>query len=440
LLGGTCYDDKTKYKATITSLRSNIYLNHVTVESSHFPFYSEFGTVSILNSRMTSPKTCDLINIKYAKSALVENCDLPGNDYPDTDAIDYDSIYNGIIRNNTIYGFFGLNSDAIDIGEKSSDVLIESNRIFNMTDKGISIGQGSSAIIKNNIIYGCNMGVGIKDSNSFAYIDHNTFYGNTYGIAVYEKSQNSGGGGAEVINCIFSGSIKKPILVDSKSWISVVNSLSDKKKLDGRENIYGNPEFEDAMNFNFTVKEDSLAHKPGKGKSPDIGAKINIPRKNTPEIVINEINFSPIWKNNPLYWIELYNNSDVDVDLTGWTVKNENHNIYALPQKLIIKKNGYIILTNNYYGFLWHYPNINNVRGVLDDKIITKGDAIMLYDTRMNLVDYVDYKSLLTWPNNLNKTGASLVLKAPSLDSNQKSNWKIDSYSKGTPGIENKSD
>ena len=385
---------------------------------------------------MTSPKTCDLINIKYAKSALVENCDLPGNDYPDTDAIDYDSIYDGIIRDNTIYGFFGLNSDAVDIGEASSDVLIESNRFFNITDKGISVGQGSNATVKNNFFYGCSMGVGIKDSNSFAYIDQNTFYGNKYGVAVFEKNQYSGGGGAEVINTIFYQSRKKPIIVDDMSWISVVNSLSNEKELDGRKNILGDPEFEDITNFNFKLKDNSPARNSGVDNQ-DMGAKINLPRKNTPNIVINEINLSPLWKNAPLYWIELYNNSNHDIDLTGWTITNEKHYIYSLPQRLIIKKNEYLILSNNLYRFLWHYPDIINVKEIFENKIITKGNTLMLYDATMNLVSFVDYKNMLSWPDKLNKTGASLELITPSLNINEKNKWNIDAYKKGTPGMKN---
>ena len=437
ITAGTWYDDKPRYKATITSINSDISLNYVTVESSHFPFYSEHGTVSITNSKMTSPKTCDMINIKYASKALVENCVLPGNDYPDTDAIDYDSIHDGIIRNNTIYGFFGFNSDAIDIGEASSGVLIEGNHIFNMTDKGVSVGQKSSAIIKNNLIYGCDMGIGIKDSNSFAYIDHNIFYGNKYGVAIFEKNQNSGGGGAEISNCIFFQSKKKPVQIDNMSWVSIINSLSNNKKLDGRKNIKADPEFEDAVNFNFNLKENSPARNSATDNTLDMGVKVIIPEKNTPEIVINEVNFSPLWKNGPLYWFEIYNNSNTDVDLTGWTIKNENHYNYAFPQELIIEENRYLIITNNLDGFLWHYPDVKNVREIFDANLIFEGNTLILYNPFMNLVDYVDYNSMLQWPDKLDKTGASLELKESSLDNNKVDNWKTDVYQKGTPGSKN---
>ncbi len=436
LAGGTWNDDKPKYKATITSLNSNILLNYVNVESSHFPFYSEYGTVSIRNSRLTSPKTCDLINIKYATNALVENCDLPGNNYPDTDAIDYDGIDNGVIRNNNIYGFFGINSDAIDIGEASSNVLIEGNKIINMTDKGVSVGQGSSVIIKNNLISGCNMGVGIKDKDSYALIDQNTFYGNKYGVAAFEKNQNAGGGTADVLNCIFSRSMKKPILVDSFSEVNTRYSLSDKKRLKDKGNIYGDPEFEDNMKFNFRLKDNSPALNAG-DKNQDLGADIFTTIYEIPDIVINEINISPNNENGSVVWIELYNNSDTDVDLTGWTIKNENFNSYALPQNLILKKDEYIVLTNDLSRFLWFYPKVRNVRKNLNTKIISKGNALMLYTAHMNLVDYVDYKNMSLWPAKANESGVSLKLKDSSSNSEKEEDWIIDGYISGTPGMKN---
>jgi hypothetical protein len=438
LFGGSWYEDKSKYKATITSLNSDVRLNNVVVESSHSPFYSEFGTVSISNSKLSSTKTCDLINIKYATNAIVENCDLSGNNSPDTDAIDYDGIDNGIIRNNTIHGFFGFNSDAIDIGEGSSRILIEENRIFNMSDKGISIGQASSAIITNNLIYGCIMGVGIKDSNSFAYIDRNTFYGNKYGIAVFEKNHLAGGGSAEVLNSIFYKSRKNSLSVDSLSHLLVSYSLIDDKEFQGDGNIYGKPEFVDEFNFNFKPKKTSLSVGSGKNGNQNMGAVINIPKYEIPDIVINEIVSFPINNNVPMDWIELYNNSDVDVDLNGWTITNENHNIYPFSQKTIIKKKGYLIVTNNIRKFLWNYPTKKIVKGILGKKVLNNANTLMLYNSHMNLVDYVNYGNMSLWPNNSDKTGSVLELKQADLNNNDELNWFVGESLMGSPLSPNK--
>ena len=157
------------------------------MRTTDLPVFIQYGNVSIKGCKLRAGTAGDLINVKNAGSVIVEDCDLRGNDYFDSDAIDYDQISNGIIRGNRIYNFYGVNSDAIDLGEGSHDILIENNTIYNICDKGVSIGNGSTAIIKRNLIANCGQGIGIKDFGSYGYIEHNTFYANQYGIAMFRK-------------------------------------------------------------------------------------------------------------------------------------------------------------------------------------------------------------------------------------------------------------
>ena len=81
---------------------------------------------------------------------------------PDNDAIDYDDVENGIIRNSVIHDFLGFNSDAVDIGEKAKNIFIENLLVYNVVDKGVSVGQQSSAAISNSVFVNCNIGAGFK--------------------------------------------------------------------------------------------------------------------------------------------------------------------------------------------------------------------------------------------------------------------------------------
>lgn len=233
ITGASWYEDQERFKATITSKNSSVKIRNSKVSSAFFPFYSEYSKVDITSSVFESSKTCDFINIKYTDSASVEGCYFLGNDYPDVDAIDFDGVIDGRILGNYFTGYNGFNSDAIDIGESSSNIVIEGNKIFNISDKGVSVGQGSSVIIKRNLIYGCNMGVGIKDSNSYAFIENNLFAIVNYGVDVFEKNTNSGGGTAEIINCLFYNCIEYPVFKDNKSHVTVSNSFSNTKELAG---------------------------------------------------------------------------------------------------------------------------------------------------------------------------------------------------------------
>ena len=438
LIQATWHNNKPKYKASITALKSDISLNHVNINSSFFPFYAVGGTVSIKNSTMSSPKTCDFINIKHTKNAHVENCTILGNDYPDTDGIDYDEVENGIIRGNTIYGFRGANSDAIDIGENSQNILIEKNLIMNISDKGISVGQGSSVNINNNVIYGCNMGVGIKDRNSIAKIDYNTFYANKYGVAVYEKNSKAGGSRANISNCIFSQIKKYAVYVDSLSKATVQYSISDSLMLKGKGNIIGNPRFIDVENFNLKLSKQSPARIKINNSYKELGANLTISRKHDiPKIVINEIYGSNSVSDGFIQWVELYNYSSIDIDLSGWTLRNEKHLNYSFPEKFILKSKEYVVIANKDSKFSKSFPRVHNYRPGLGDELLLSGKKLLLYDGQMTLIDLVEHQKMTNWPENYKQSGISIRLKYPNLDNNNEKNWIINYLKQGSPGFKN---
>ena len=115
----------------------------------------------------------------------------------------------GIIRNSLIQNFRGLNSDAIDIGEEATEVFIDSIVVYNITDKGVSVGQKSTVSIQNSVFINCNMGVGVKDSGRVS-VDRSIFYNNVDAIAVFEKNLGQAGGNVKVTNSILSNSSHAP--------------------------------------------------------------------------------------------------------------------------------------------------------------------------------------------------------------------------------------
>ena len=158
-------------------------------------------------------------------------------------------------------------------------------------------------------------------------------------------------------------------MVDTLSRVNVLYSLSDTKKLKGKGkgNLIGKPEFENILTFNFKLKDNSPARRSG-DKNQDIGAEINTYKTKVSEIIINEIGLSPVGTKGSIVWVELYNNSNEDVDLTGYTIQNENLNNYALPQHLILKKGEYLVVTNELLRFLWNYPDVKNIHRNLNFK------------------------------------------------------------------------
>lgn len=186
------------------------------------------------------------INVfKFHKASVyMEGCTIhcPHSDYK-IDAIDGDFLEKGIFRGNRLYGGISPNTDAIDIGDGSRNILIESNVIIDFVDKGISVGGGGEAVINNNIIARCAIGVGLTNS-AHAKVTHTTFYGNDYAVKCYERDPGQGGGHAEIEHCIIAGSLEAPFETDEKSTIRFTNTLCDQKLLPGKGNLQGITEFE----------------------------------------------------------------------------------------------------------------------------------------------------------------------------------------------------
>ena len=55
---------------------------------------------------------------------------------------------------------------------------------------------------------------------------------------------------------------------------------------------------------------------------------------NAPNIVINEINYNPSLSFNTEDWIEIYNNGESDVDISGWIFKDsDDAHIFSIPAR-----------------------------------------------------------------------------------------------------------
>ncbi len=310
---------------------------------------------------------CDFINVKGG-DGIVENCSFFGSSAQDTDAIDFDDVTNGIIRNNRIYHFSGFNSDGIDIGENSENILIDSNLIYHARDKGVSVGQNSSTIIRKNLIIGSNHGVAIKD-NSESYIINNTFFNNDTSVSSYEKNEGEGGGIVQIVNSILSNSTFTSTFVDEFSELSVKFSLSNTELLSGEGNLFLDPLFLNQDIYNLELNPDSPCIDAGNPNHPldedgsisDIGAyyihssdhyPFEFSSQFTNQLKINEllavndaINTDEVGEFDD--WIEIYNptNEPVNISRLFLTDNLNNLNKWQFPYTdEIIPSGGYLIV------------------------------------------------------------------------------------------------
>jgi parallel beta-helix repeat protein len=190
----------------------------------------------IKNSSFRNAHGDDAVNIKLAK-AMITDSEFIEND---SDAIDLDFVEDGMVKNNR---FVGNGGDSMDLSW--SNVILKDNFIFNSSDKGISIGEGSRPILEGNTISGCTMGIAVKDS-AFATISNNYLIDNKIGISLFvKKPAFAGGGTASVSGSVIWGN-EEDIIFDDFSKISVTGSIVE-SEYEGEGNSNKEPIFEDIL-------------------------------------------------------------------------------------------------------------------------------------------------------------------------------------------------
>ncbi len=432
----------------IDAKNSDIYLDNLKmfvnwkkIDNQHAYVVLNKGFLSFKNSFIRSNDTCEGIRVIEADGSLLENLIIQNA----PDAIEFINLKNGKILNCKIWD---SNDDGIDCNNCDS-MLISGNFIFNILDKGISLGNegvgpSSDAIIRRNVIANCDVGIAIKDSSN-AIIENNTVYNAEDGILVYQKTVGIGGAFADIRNCIVSKCMY-PITIDYLSNASINYCLNDTMIFVGNGNIAGDPKFKDPNDYNFYLQEGSPAIDAGDpnskkdydGSRADIGALpfgIDDLKANLPKIVINEINYNSADDFDTGDWVELYNNDSMDIDLSGWIFKDNdfNHN-FQIPEGTILKKSEYLVLTRTKELFRKLFPNVKKVIGDFDFGLSGNGDQVRLYNSEGMLIDSVSYGVKEPWSEAADGQGMTLELISPDLDNTLPESWKASVKLYGTPG------
>ncbi|MEZ5324116.1 MAG: CotH kinase family protein [Verrucomicrobiales bacterium] len=398
-------------KAAVSNYYSTLVLSHADIDAP-LPVFARGGSTTMQFCTIHPQFTGDGINIKVGKG-LVEDCTFIGNDAVDTDAIDFDGVIDGVIRRNRIYSFLGSNSDAIDIGERCVNLLISENRIYNSSDKGVSVGQGSEVRIERNLIVGCNLGVGIKDEGSLAIIDQNTFAQNFIAVSVYEKNLDGGGGNAVITNTIFTRSKDQPVAVDSLSTLVVSYSMSDTLPLTGDGVVLADPLFNDPGAYDFSLAANSPAINAGDpahakdtdGSRADIGAYYTYDPDDYPFLAPNVVVINELLAHShdqASDWIELYNSSNAPVDLRGWYLSDSKADLrkYRIADGTMIPANGYLVFyESETFGDGSADPNSSTPFALSEN-----GETVYLYAPGDGLVlDYIEEEAFGPSPTDVSK-------------------------------------
>jgi hypothetical protein len=153
-------------------------------------------------------------------------------------------------------------------------------------------------------------------------------------------------------------------------------------------------------------------------------------------VVITEINYnSPIYF-NPEDWVEFYNPSANDIDLSGWVFKDEvDSQAFVFPENTLIEADGFVILCTDTSLFKLYFPGVENYLGNFHWGLSGGGELIRIYNDQGYIIDYLTYDDEPPWPTLPDGFGPTLELTDPSLDNTVAENWRASSYPFGSPGI-----
>ncbi len=174
--------------------------------------------VYVNNSTITFNHADDGMNIKYAKHVIIENSDFINN-FADQIDLDYCS--------GTITGSRFLNTtenddngDGLDVS--GSSILVQDSNFIGFGDKGISIGEASTLLARENRLIDNLNGIAVKDLSQLFFLQ-STFEGNGTDIIAYQKKEIFGGGSVFMLQKFMQGE-KLSYKMDSKSQLFTLPS------------------------------------------------------------------------------------------------------------------------------------------------------------------------------------------------------------------------
>lgn len=155
------------------------------------------------------------------------------------------------------------------------------------------------------------------------------------------------------------------------------------------------------------------------------------------EIIINEINYHSSDDFHSDDWVEFYNYSNEDIDISNWEFRDENDlHVFVFPENTIMFSDEFLVLCKHDSAFTTNFPSVDNYLGNMGFGLSGGGEPIRLFNNNNVLIDSVNYDDEPPWTITPDGNGPTLELLHPSLDNLIPENWSASSGF-GSPGQQN---
>ena len=144
------------------------------------------------------------------------------------------------------------------------------------------------------------------------------------------------------------------------------------------------------------------------------------------EILYNQVSIDPTTTTplaeDPEEWIELYNNSGSDIDLSGWELSDGVE--FAFAPGTILAAGEYLVVARDQVSLAAKYPSID-IAGAFSGRLSNSTERIQLLDSTGNLADEVRYYDGGAFDERADGGGSSLELRDPDADNSNGQAWSV---------------
>jgi hypothetical protein len=148
----------------------------------------------------------------------------------------------------------------------------------------------------------------------------------------------------------------------------------------------------------------------------------------------SEINYNSDPTRNAGDWLEISNESDAPLDISGYALRDKDwFHRYEFPVGTVLAPEGRLVVAEDETVFAAEYPGLNNLVGPLGFKLDNDGDELHLFDREGNEVEMAAYADQKPWPCMADGLGATLERSYPLVDPASPEAW-FDGCTGGSPG------
>ncbi|MEO0473600.1 MAG: lamin tail domain-containing protein, partial [Bacteroidota bacterium] len=156
-------------------------------------------------------------------------------------------------------------------------------------------------------------------------------------------------------------------------------------------------------------------------------------------VIIHELNYHYDFPLDALQagdWVELYNPSANQIDLSAWKWQDSD-TLWTFPNGSQIAAGGYLVLASSVTDFQATHSGIGPLLSFPGLGLSGKGERLVLRRANGCPADILDYDNQSPWPQSADGEGPSLMLSDPALSNDSAQNWIASNNLSGKPGTNN---